>query len=157
MPTKSAFQNAAQIKIALRKASVTVAFALRLMAVPLTKIVSLERHVDLLEIIGRNVKMYAPFATSAARMPCVDLLVTWHNVHVLKVHKEFNNMLQYRCFDNLISILGFYGSPNDERVGCQKKQCEDNKDCPGERKCENFVCVEPQESKHILKTSITKL
>ena len=40
---------------------------------------------------------------------------------------------------------GFFGNPFDQKQGCLKKLCNDNSDCPGDGKCENFVCTAPQE------------
>ena len=39
---------------------------------------------------------------------------------------------------------GFFGNPNDEKTGCQKKQCLVNGDCRGDFVCDKFVC-KPQE------------
>ena len=38
---------------------------------------------------------------------------------------------------------GFFGDANDEKIGCQKKQCLVNGDCIGESICKNFICVQP--------------
>ena len=67
--------------------------------------------------------------------------------------KDFSNRLKYFYSQKLFSFfLGFFGSPYDEKLGCVKKLCETNSDCPGDGKCENFVCIAPQESKLNLNT-----
>ena len=38
---------------------------------------------------------------------------------------------------------GFFGSPTDEKVGCQKIQCNKNGDCRGDLVCDKFACIQP--------------
>ena len=38
---------------------------------------------------------------------------------------------------------GFFGNPEDEKVGCQKKLCTTNADCPGDNICTDFRCIAP--------------
>ncbi len=42
---------------------------------------------------------------------------------------------------------GFYGNPDDDKVGCVKKQCERNSHCPDDQVCQNYGCVPPPEGK----------
>ncbi|CAB4059875.1 unnamed protein product [Lepeophtheirus salmonis] len=38
---------------------------------------------------------------------------------------------------------GYFGDPNDGKIGCQKKKCSSNRDCPGEKVCHEYRCVLP--------------
>ena len=40
---------------------------------------------------------------------------------------------------------GYFGNPLDEKIGCVKKLCSDNKDCPGDSVCQEYRCVAPLE------------
>ena len=50
---------------------------------------------------------------------------------------------------NCICPDGFFGNPNDEKVGCQKKLCSTNADCPGDSVCQDFRCIAPLEGKKL--------
>merc|ERR1712106_545784 len=35
---------------------------------------------------------------------------------------------------------GYFGDPTDERIGCQKIQCESDNECPLDQVCDNYKC-----------------
>ena len=41
---------------------------------------------------------------------------------------------------------GFFGNPNDEKVGCQRIQCSKNGDCRGDTVCSKNLCIQPSVS-----------
>lgn len=43
--------------------------------------------------------------------------------------------------------VGYLGDPTDSKVGCIKKMCSNNKDCPGDNICQEYRCVAPLEGK----------
>ena len=42
---------------------------------------------------------------------------------------------------------GYFGNPLDEKIGCVKKLCSINQDCPGDSVCQEYRCVAGLECK----------
>ena len=45
-----------------------------------------------------------------------------------------NHKAQCRC------PARYYGNPDE---GCEPKECNRNRDCPGDQKCQNYRCIKP--------------